>query len=349
MVGSWWEIPYERYLSDALMLSAVEQARLAAALDCLPAEIIDAHTHVARSIDVVALSPSALTHVISTYPCYTLEDGRRARERLWPGKRVRALRMAYPIEGYRHRDINEYLVANANLYEDIVGGYGIPDDINYTLQLIDSGHIHALKMYYRYREPGVDRILDIFPAPILQQAQGCGIPIILHLPRPLPQCLDELIAVLDSFPQLTVVLAHLGGPGGQRFDPIIVPAYERLARYSRVYMDTAFVLDADLIANALQLFGHERILFGTDEPLSLIRGVNYLHPIHGHRLYAPEYHWSQDDAPPTEMRRATPTLLHIQQVEAVLTALRSFSCDAVNAVFYRNAAQLFGLAPHGTV
>jgi hypothetical protein len=312
MVGSWWEIPYERYLSDALMLSAVEQARLAAALDCLPAEIIDAHTYVARSIDVVALSPSSLTHVISTYPCYTLEDSRRVRERLWPGKRVRALRMAYPIEGYRHCDINEYLVANANLYEDIVGGYGIPDDINYTLQLIDSGHIHALKMYYRYREPGVGRILGIFPAPILQQAQERDIPIIL-----------TSATAAASVPRRTdrgarLVSATDGGAGASwgTWRAAVRPNNRSCLRAS----------------GAL---------------LACVHGYCVCTRCRSNRKCTVAVRTRT--YPPTEVRRATPTLLHIQQVEAVLTALRSFSCDAVNAVFYRNAAQLFGLAPYGTV
>ena len=85
MLRDWREIPYDWYVANALALSATEQARLETALNRLPSDIIDAHTHVARPSDVGALPPSTLTHVVSTYPCYTLDDGRRVRRRLWPG------------------------------------------------------------------------------------------------------------------------------------------------------------------------------------------------------------------------------------------------------------------------
>lgn len=344
MVRDWTEIPYDRYLNDALTLSATEKVRLEGALDRLPYRIVDSHTHIARPRDVGILPPTTLAHVVSTYPSYTLEDAKRVRECLWPHKRVRALRMALPVEGFCHRDINDYLIAEASAYDDLVVGYGIPDDFDYTRSLIESGNICALKMYHRYREPGAERILDVFPSAALQVAQACGVPIILHLPKSLPQGLADLATgVLDRFPQLTVVLAHLGGPGGQRFNPSVTAAYKRLAEYPNVFMDTALVFDSELIASSLQYMGTDRVLFGTDEPLSLIRAINYIHATHGHRLYAPGYHWAQNDSPSMEVTQASRVLLHIQQVESVLAALESFPPAARDAVFFRNAASVFGL------
>jgi uncharacterized protein len=339
----WEEVPRNDYLEEALSLSVRERDRLSEALARLPPRVVDAHTHIARQQDLVAPPSSLLGEVVSTFPFYSLDDARRVRGALWPGRSVCAVRMALPVDGYHHRAVNQYLIESVRLHGDLVAGYGLPDDIDYTTELVRSGRVRALKMYHRYRERRARRILDVFPEPVLAAAQEASTPIILHLPTPLASGMPEVAALREAFPELTVILAHLGGGGAERYQPEAATLFQALARYPRILVDTAFVMDAELLRAVLAALGPARVLFGTDEPMSLIRAVNYQHPTLGPRLYGPRYHWSRDDRPPDSVLRAEKAILHLQQLEALLTALSDYDSASLDQVFYRNAALAFRL------
>lgn len=84
----------------------------------------------------------------------------------------------------------------------------------------------------------------------------------------------------------------------------------------------------------------DRILFGTDEPLSLIRATSYEHPHLGERLYAPGYHWANDNDPPKTVKNQISVLLHIQIIEAITEAV-SYNQEELKQIFYDNAERLF--------
>jgi len=74
------------------------------------------------------------------------------------------------------------------------------------------------------------------------------------------------------------------------------PEYEEavraVAKFDTVYMDTALNPSTSVVLTAIKAFGSERIMFGSDEPLNLIRSVVYRHPEKGERLAANfPYHW----------------------------------------------------------
>lgn len=70
--------------------------------------------------------------------------------------------------------------------------------------------------------------------------------------------------MLDRFPRLTLVLAHLCQPF---YDDLLVLG----ERYPRLYTDLSFVLGARLLSperlvSTIRAFGVERVLFGSDFP-----------------------------------------------------------------------------------
>jgi predicted TIM-barrel fold metal-dependent hydrolase len=323
----------------ALHLTTDEKIRLSDLRNQLPGRIADAHTHVARQRDLNALPDELWSHAVSTFPWYPLDVADRVRSVLWPGKSVWALRMPHAVRGYDHRAINDYLAATCT--DDVRAGYGIPDDVEYTVRLISTCPA-ALKMYYKYRQPEAKALWDVFPEPILEAAADAGVPIIVHLPQSLPTGLVDLIGLASRFPSLRVVVAHAGGGGGQFYRGDLDTCFAALAAIPVVvYFDTALVWDLRLLEVLLATVGPDRVLFGTDEPLSLIRGVPYQHPRLGPRLYAPRYHWASDDGAPPEVAATRPELLHLLQTEAVLRAVRPYGGSAVQAVFHDNAARLF--------
>lgn len=333
-------IPTDRYLDEALALTVAERRRIDTVVEHLPSRIADTHTHVARIEHVDRLADDLWWHTVSTFPWYSLEAAGTVRKALWPGLSVWSVRMPHAVQGYRHRLINRYLLTAAAGAGDVVGGYGLPDDIDYTVGLLSYG-VAALKMYYRYCEPAAQSLRNVFPDPLLAAAVDLGVPVIAHLPRSLPDGLQDVVDMSHRFPSLCIVIAHAGGGGGQVYRDDLRPAFDALASMPTVYFDTALVWDVRLLETLMAMVGPDRVLFGTDEPLSLIRAVPYQHKQLGPRLYAPRYHWASDDGAPTEVTSTSPELLHLLQVEAVMQAVRPYGAAAVRAVFHDNAARLF--------
>lgn len=335
----WREIPADSYFSASLALSDNESTRLQAALAVLPSNIIDAHTHAARDRDVRFLSRELLCHLVSTFPTYSLEMAAAAKRVLWPGKQVRSARMAHAVVGYDHTAINAYLKSEIPAGDFFIA-FGLSSSPPQVERLLAQGGVAALKMYFHSVDPPHRTIMEVFPESVLRAAEAAHVPIILHLPTSLPDSIEEVSDIANRFPQLSIILAHLGGHGGHSFTPQHPAAFRAIAELPTVCMDTALVLDRDLVNAAIEALGPDRILFGTDEPLSLIRATPFVHQHLGSRLFAPYYHWSRDSDIPEQVRHHVPILLHILMLEAITEAV-DHDQQSLQKIFHDNALRLF--------
>jgi len=107
------------------------------------------------------------------------------------------------------------------------------------------------------------------------------------------------------------------------------------------------VVSAGVIKSGLDAFGCERILFGSDEPLYLIRANEYIHPKLGPRLIAKyPYHWA-NLAEHRLYRHLANGATHIlwQTLSAIKDAVNLLligqRADAKESIFFRNADRLF--------
>lgn len=339
------DIPYKKYLDDALLSAETDAERMADLVDWLPENIIDAHAHCNLAEHVLEISPEIYNHPISTFPSFSLEESYAVIAKLYPGKKVSTLRFPNAWRGIDHRAANEYLLSNTR-ENDRVAIYGIPTDEEYTLRMMAREGFVALKCYPAFLKPVAESIYQYFTPRILEEAEKRGIPIILHLPRLITECTDDLVNLLNDFPDLTVVLAHLGLP--------LIPAhgldvaYREIAKYGQVFMDTSIVPSAEVVRIAIAEFGPDRILYGSDEPLNLIRAKAYEHPSLGQR-FATEYpyHWARPKEQAIYGHLANGAVsLHWQTIEAIRTAMEGlFPTDALEdakrKVFYGNAKRVF--------
>ena len=94
--------------------------------------------------------------------------------------------------------------------------------------------------------------------------------------------------VLTSFPQLTIVLAHMGVGADDRYPELYRAYYDEALsigkRYPNLYFDMSFTVDVampdeDLLTMIRQL-GAERVIFGSDfawfEPALVARALDRL-------------------------------------------------------------------------
>lgn len=333
------------YMASALAFSAAELEVRSSLADWLPDSIIDCHVHCNLDAHVLDVDDTTFHHMMSTFPSFSLEQSYTLRSLLYPSKRVRSLRFSHVFRGIDHRAANIYLCEHKDP-ADRVALYGIPTDIEYTVQALRSMPVSALKMYPAYFSPRAQTIYQYFPSPILEEVQGLGLPIILHLPKPITECREDLWGLIRDFPKLNIVLAHLGLPNFATQD--LENVYREFAQCEYVYMDTAMRTSVDVLRLAFNAFGPDRILFGSDEPLNLIRAATYRHPELGQRIVSEyNYHWL-DSAEQARYGYIAKGAMHVhwQSLVAIQSALSEYdpatSLRARELVFERNAARLFG-------
>ncbi len=339
------DIPTEAYLGYALRFKPEEVRFQSECASWLPDRIIDCHAHCNLAEHVLSVHEYARRHMLSTFPYYSIEDSTRIQGLLYPGKKVRALRFPKTFRGVDHRSANEYLLQESPSL-DRVAIFGLPEDIDYTVGMMRHPRCSALKMYWSYVDPPARQVYEFFRPEILEEAQALGVPIVLHLPQMIVRSLSDLVQVLTDFPRLHVAIAHLGL--SKMLVPGLLEAYNILRGYECVSLDTALNPSADVVALALSCFGRERIMFGSDEPLNLIRSVAYTHPEYGQRIVADYlYHW----ADPTEHAQFQHLAVnaahsHWSCVQAIRHAIECYPLqereDLKHRVFYANAERFYG-------
>lgn len=103
--------------------------------------------------------------------------------------------------------------------------------------------------------------------PFFETASCLGIPIVIHGGRSLggtayvTLSLFELKTLADAFPQVTIILAHMGW-GGRDSIGIDVLA----AECPNVWFDTSGVNDETLIRQVVEQAGADRVMYGSDFP-----------------------------------------------------------------------------------
>ncbi|TAK04063.1 hypothetical protein EPO34_02810 [Patescibacteria group bacterium] len=282
-------IDREAYLAHAKSFTEAERRLVEEFAEWLPETIIDGHSHGSTPEHVRAVDARAYGHMLSTFPSFTLEESDEWHRILYPGKTVHALRFAMPFRGIDHKEANRYLLGQS-MAEDRIALYGLPDDVEYTIGMLGHPRVSALKMYYSYHEPPAGEIYQYFPKEVLEQAQALGVPILLHPPMRITACLDQILTLVRDFPRLRVCLAHLSLT--KYAVPGLEEAFVEIAKHPQISFDTALVPSAEVVAMALRIVGSDRIMYGSDEPLQLIRSVPYAHPQRGERLATDyPYHW----------------------------------------------------------
>lgn len=287
------ELPVQDYYRHALSMKDSEIKLRDQINQWLPSVIIDAHAHCNLPKHVLGVGEYAKNHMLSTFPYLSLKESIALKELFFPGKEVSTLRFAKTFKGIDHRAANDYLLAESPV-NDRIALFGLPEDVDYTNRMLKHPRVSALKMYWSYVDPPAKVIYEFIQKDILEEAQMLNVPVILHLPRMIVHSIDDLLQVVSDFPKLRIVVPHIGSSkmvvGG------LSEAMNRLVSVETVYMDTSLNPSAEVVGLALDSIGPSRLMFGTDEPLCLIRSAPYEHPIKGQRITADyKYHWIDAD------------------------------------------------------
>jgi hypothetical protein len=331
---------YDQYSFTLSKKEIEERNRI---IDWLPDEIIDAHAHLNHQ-GLVSGHEFFSKHPISTFLNFTTKKSAQLKKVLFPGKQVSSLWFPYPFVGIDWKLANLYLLKNVSR-PNRIALLGIPEDNDYTNAILEKDKPAALKMYPWMVIPPYERIYDFFKPEILEVCQAQRVPIILHLPSGVEANLGQVQQLMTDFPSLWVVLAHLGVPSSQHGE--IHDVYRALKKYSHLMLDTTLVLSSSVIEAALKVFGHERLMYGTDEPISMIRGTLYQHPVLGERVASAfPYHWVDQEEyqqfgylAKDAIHFHWQALIALQKAIATIYGLKGNS--VIEAIFFMNAKDLY--------
>lgn len=338
------KIDREAYLEYASVLTEEEKELVEEFGEWLPDEIIDCHAHCNLPEHVVSMSDSTFNHMLSTFPSFTIEESKQWHYFLHPGKTIRSLRFAKTFRGIDHKAANQYLLTQSDP-DDRIALFGLHDDPEYTIMMLAHPRVSALKMYFSYVQPPATEIYQYFPKQVLEVAQALDIPIVLHPPKRITLCLDQILQLVKDFPCLRVCLAHLSL--SKSVVPGLEDAFNALAVHPQISFDTALVPSSDQVAMALRIVGSDRIMYGSDEPLHLIRSVPFTHPALGERLATQyPYHWvNSDEHFMYKHLAADATHAHWLSLQAIKEALVQFpktKKELKQKLFFGNAEAFYG-------
>lgn len=332
------------YLNYAQKLTPGEINLISIFAEWLPENLIDCHTHCSLEKHVNSIHPRAFQHMLSTFPYFSLEESAEWNTVLHPQNRVRTLRFAMPYIGIDFKKANSYLLTSSPL-EDRIALFGIPHDPEYTNSMLDHPRVSALKMYHMTIEPPAKKIFEYFPREILREAEKKQIPIILHPPTRITKCVDQIIQLTKLFPDLKICLAHISLT--KEIVPGLSKTLEVLKKIPNIWFDTALVPCHEVVFLALRIIGPNRIMYGSDSPLHLIRSKPYSNPMLGERLITEiEYHWVDKKEHLKYKHLANnPTHAHWDALIAIKKAIERLPLEnqasTKNKIFHDNAAKFY--------
>lgn len=305
----------------------------------LPGEIFDAHAHCYRLADCLPEGPLRE----EAGPEYGIG---KAFERMagWMGRRApkQGLFFPFPVAGLNQRSANDFLAHELKKHPDSRGllmatpGGGIEG----VKPWLEEDGIVGFKTYHVFA--GSDSFLrpvgDWTPEWVWEIAGERRWVILLHLV--LPEALREptnqkyLIDHCESYPGANVVLAH----AGRGFNPRhTLAGLEALRGLPNVYFDTSAVAESEAFSAILDVFGPGRLLYGSDFPVSEMRGKSL--------ALGGGFYWlyEQQVDPEWQHGKAVPTGL--ESLLGLRDACRRMSLDDrdVRRIFRENAVELLGL------
>ena len=318
----------------------------------LPPKIIDCHVHVVLGEHHPPMTPDQLKRnwAMEVGEAQTWASLREVYDALFPKQEVAAIVFGTVMpESYTDLS-NEYVLSGATDPRSQTYGLFVsrPEWPASRIEKAMSQGFRGIKPYPDLAGKGTQEvsIYDFVPREHLSVLNELGGIMMLHLPRAGrlgdPDNIREVLEIHEVYPGIKLIVAHVGRA-------YCLPTAERglppFADAKGVYFDTSANLNADVFHLALEIVGAERLLFGSDLPITLMRGVReydgerYINFTNG------PYSWNTNRKGPEEEAKYTYYLY--EEIKALIEAVKQAGLDreALERIMYSNCARLLRCAP----
>lgn len=232
-------------LSSPLFL--LGHARPARAQDSKQPKIIDAHCHAGKGINYAANDPNS-------DPWTTYNDPRCALRRARQAGIDKTI--IFPINNETYGSANEEIASYVRRWPEEFIGFAKHDSKT------EADKIRKM-LIHEVSDLGL-RGLKLHGIPskeMVETAAELKIPILFHPPN-----VDDSLYVVQSYPQVSFILAHLGSFASRSWKEHVC-AIEASKRLENLYLDTSSVVFFDYLQRAAAELPPEKLIFGSDGPL----------------------------------------------------------------------------------
>ncbi|MHB8897592.1 MAG: aminotransferase class III-fold pyridoxal phosphate-dependent enzyme [Thermoguttaceae bacterium] len=329
-LGAWALAEYELAAAEQL------QARL-------PERVFDAHAHIYRLADLPSPPPLVAGGPLQVH----LDHWRVAVGEQVGAKRLEgALLLPYPVKGLDVAAANRFVLAEAAgdprcRAALVVTPQSQPSEFE---DLVNLPQVAGFKPYHIFstHEPTFDSSISQFvPEWAWQLAHTYGKIIVLHMVKdraladPVNQ--QEIIDHCRRYPGARLVLAH----AARGFHaPNTLQGIDSLVDFQNVWFDTSGVCEPEAIVAILDRFGPRRVMWGSDFPVSQLRGRCV--------TIGTGFAWVTDDHVAWNSQFfGRPLAVGLESLRAALGAADQLGLDRddLRDIFCDNARRLLGIDP----
>lgn len=259
-------------------LNATDAVLLHEAVDgFVPEQVFDFHAHVMEpssySPTTLGLHLNGLTVSPASY--------RSAMELILPGGRLKeALLFPFPARDHNRPAINEWMFGELERLPDSFRARGLAivsprDDPGPVAAAMAAGRCAGLKPYHFYAGPGDTSqagLEDFAPEWMWELCHRHAAVLMLHLMRDdaaaNPGNSAALVKLSRKYPDCQAVLAHVA----RSFNHRTSRGLRTLKDLPNICVDVSAITESESIRAALELLGPHRVLYGSDYPISHLRG-----------------------------------------------------------------------------
>lgn len=259
-------------------LNAMDVILRAEAIDgFVPEEVFDFHAHV---MEPASYAPTTLgPHLNGMTVSPT--SYRHAMSLLLPGERLtETLVFPFPAREHDRPAINRWMFEQIDLLSGSFKARGLAivsphDDPTVVAAEMATGRCAGLKPYHFYAWKGDTSqvgLEDFAPEWMWKLCDRHGAVLMLHLMRDdavaEPGNSEALVRLSKKYPGCQAVLAHVA----RSFNHRTSRGLRALKDLPNIWVDMSAITEAESIRAAIEILGPHRVLYGSDYPISHLRG-----------------------------------------------------------------------------